>query len=117
MLNISNIKNEFLKYVDNFDLTDVKIERKKFHSIRVKEISKEIANSLNLSKEYVDLAMVIGLLHDIGRFEQEKQYKTFIDAHSFDHGDYGANLLEKTIRNYIDDNKYDNIIIQAVKKS
>lgn len=115
MLNISNINSEFLKYVDNFDLNDEKIERKKYHSMRVKEISKEIAEDLKLSKEYVNLAMVIGLLHDIGRFEQEKQYNTFIDARSFDHGDYGANLLEKNIHNYIDDNRYNNIIIQAVK--
>ena len=115
MIDISNINNEFLKYVEQFDLTNEKIQGKKFHSIRVQKISKEIAEDLKLNKEYIDIATLIGLLHDIGRFEQEKQYHTFNDMHSFDHGDYGADLLKKSIRNYISVNKYDNIIIQAIK--
>lgn len=115
MLNISNINHEFFKYVDQFDLTDENIQRKKFHSIRVQKISKKIAEDLKLNKEYIDIAILIGLLHDIGRFEQEKQYHTFDDSNSFDHGDYGANLIKKYIRNYINVDKYDNIIIQAIK--
>ena len=35
----------------------------------VLSLSTEIAKSLNLSDEEVDLASLIGLLHDIGRFE------------------------------------------------
>ena len=115
MLNFSNINQEFLKYVEQFDLTDEKIQRKKFHSFRVQEISKKIAKDLKLNEEYIDIASLIGLLHDIGRFEQEKQYHTFDDNKSFDHGDYGAILLKKYIRNYINVDKYDNIIIQAIK--
>ena len=115
MINISNANNEFFKYVDQFDLTDESIKGKKFHSIRVQEISKKIAEDLNLNKEYINIAILIGLLHDIGRFEQKKQYNTFNDNNSFDHGDYGANLLKKSIRNYINFDKYDNIIIQAIK--
>ena len=115
MLDISNINREFFKYVDQFDLTDARIQRKKSHSVRVQKISKKIAEDLKLNKEYIDIATTIGLLHDIGRFEQEKQYHTFDDSNSFDHGDYGANLIKKSIRNYIDIDKYDNIIIQAIK--
>lgn len=115
MLNFSNINQEFLKYVEQFDLTNEKIKRKKFHSIRVQENSKKIAEDLKLNEEYIDIASLIGLLHDIGRFEQEKQYHTFDDNKSFDHGDYGAILLKKSIRNFINVDKYDNIIIQAVK--
>ncbi len=115
MLNFSNINQEFFKYVEQFDLKDERIQRKKFHSIRVQEISKQIAEDLKLNEEYIDIASLIGLLHDIGRFEQEKQYHTFDDDKSFDHGDYGADLLKKSIRNYINVDKYDNIIIQAIK--
>ena len=32
----------------------------------------------------VDLAWLIGLLHDVGRFEQLKRYGTFIDSQSID---------------------------------
>ena len=34
---------------------------------------------LHLSKEDTDLAMLIALLHDIGRFEQWMQYQSFAD--------------------------------------
>ena len=95
MLNISNINHEFFKYVEQFDLTDERIQRKKFHSIRVQKISEKIAEDLKLNEEYIDIASLIGLLHDIGRFEQEKQYHTFDDNKSFDHGDYGAILLKR----------------------
>ena len=44
--------------------------------------------------------MVIGLLHDIGRFEQEAQYHTFNDFKSMDHGDYGAEYLKNNIGAY-----------------
>ena len=81
----------------------------------MENISKIIAEDLKLNQEEIKLAMLIGLLHDIARFEQEKQYHTFNDFESFDHGDYGADLLKKVIRNYIDTNKYDNIIFEAVR--
>lgn len=42
MLNFSNINQEFLKYVEQFDLTDEKIQRKKFHSFRVKKFRKRL---------------------------------------------------------------------------
>ena len=70
---------------------------------------------MRLNQDEIDLAMLIGLLHDIGRFEQENQYHTFNDLKSFDHGDYGAELLKKLIRNFINIDKYDNVIFEAVR--
>ena len=37
----------------------------------------------------------IGMLHDVGRFEQIKRYNTFSDADSVDHAKFGADLLFK----------------------
>ena len=45
--------------------------------------------------------MLIGLLHDIGRFEQVKVYDTFSDIDSIDHADYGVEILG----DYIDGDK------------
>jgi len=115
MINIEEVNNEFFRYVKNFDESNIKIKRKKEHSIRVQNISKIIAQDLKLSNEEINLSMLIGVLHDIGRFEQAKQFNTFNDFKSFDHGDYGAELLEKLLINYIDTDKYNNIIIQAVR--
>lgn len=46
---------------------------------------------------------------------KEKQYHTFNDLKSFDHGDYGAELLKKLIRNFISIDKYDKVIFEAVR--
>ena len=88
---------------------------KQEHSIRVMEISKQIAQGLNLNEEQVKVATLIGLLHDVARFEQFTKYRTFNDNESIDHGDYGVAILEKDIRKYIKTDKYDPIIKKAVK--
>lgn len=115
MIDIKNAEKEFIKYTENYDLSNENIERKQLHSIRVMELSTQIAKSLNLSQDEIDLATLIGLLHDIARFEQYTQYKTYEDVHSFDHGDYGVKILNKDIRKYIETEKYDNIIKTAIK--
>ncbi len=115
MIDIEKAIKEFIKYTENYDLKAEAIERKQKHSLRVMEISKKIATELKLSQDEINLATLIGLLHDIARFEQYTQYKTYRDVDSFDHGDYGVKILNKDIRNYIDTDEYDKIIKCAVK--
>lgn len=115
MIDIEKAIKEFIKYTENYDLKAEAIERKQKHSLRVMEISKKIATELKLNEEEIKLATLIGLLHDIARFEQYAQYKIYRDADSFDHGDYGVKILNKDIRNYIDTDEYDKIIKCAVK--
>ena len=114
-INIENAKDEFLKYTNKFDLNNSRQKAKQQHSLRVMEISKKIAEGLKLSQEEIELATLIGLLHDIARFEQYKQYQTFKDSQSFDHGDYALIILEKDIRKYIEIDKYDEIIKKAIR--
>ena len=105
----------FIKYTEKYDLKNENIYRKQQHSLRVMKISEQIARSMKLDEEKVALAALIGLLHDIARFEQYTQYKTFHDYESFDHGDYGVEILKKDIRKYIDSSEYDDIIFCAIK--
>lgn len=114
-MNLEKAKLEFIKYTQNYDLENENIQRKQLHSLRVMEISKEIAKGLQLDQEEIDLATLIGLLHDIARFEQYTQFKTYKDLESFDHGDFGAQILEKDIRKYVENKQFDEIIIKAVK--
>ena len=71
---------------------------------------------MNLEKEDIELAELIGLLHDIGRFEQIKRYHTFADKDSMNHGEFGVKILfeEEKIRDYISTSKYDEIIRKAI---
>ena len=110
------MEEEFSKYVSNYDLSNTNINRKYNHSFRVMELSKKYSKMLGFNKHDIELATVIGLLHDIGRFEQWKVYGTFIDRYSVDHADYGVEVLTKDnyLRKYIKDDKYDKIILDAI---
>jgi len=79
MIDIEKAKKVFDEYTKNYDINDGKVALKVAHILRVSELSRKIAISLNLSQEDIQLAELIGLLHDIGRFEQIKRYNTFID--------------------------------------
>ena len=110
---IEEFKNYTSNYLDYGEMIQLKIN----HTLRVVEYCERIAKSLNLSEEEIELAKIIGLLHDIGRFEQWKVYNTFRDRDSIDHGDYGVEILEKDnyLRKYIEDDKYDEIILNSIK--
>ena len=114
-IDLEKAKKEFLRFTENYDLQNKDILRKQKHSLRVMEISKQISNELKLNEEEIQISALIGLLHDIARFEQRKLYETFHDTKSFDHGDYGEKILEKNIRKYIETNQYDKIIKTAVR--
>ena len=55
----------------------------------------ELAKFLNFSKHDSELAEIIGLFHDVGRFRQYSIYKTFNDADSEDHADLGIKVIEE----------------------
>ncbi len=106
----------FREYVAHYDVQREMIRLKVEHTYRVASLCEEIAKSLGLSQEDVDLAWLIGLLHDVGRFEQQKNYGTFNDAISIDHAKYGAQILfdEGKIRDYIEQDTEDKLIWTAV---
>lgn len=104
-------------YIKNYDMNDPDINYKYYHSYRVIENSLILAKTLNLSEINKKLALIIGLYHDIGRFEQDKLYDTYNDNKTFDHADYGVKVLfEKNLIKQIPvEEKYYNIIEKAVK--
>lgn len=114
-MNFEKAKAEFIKYTENYDLENERIKAKQEHSLRVMKISKQIAEGLELSQQEIEIATLIGLLHDIARFEQYTQYGTYRDIESIDHGDFGAKILQNDIRKYIENSEYDETIIKVVK--
>lgn len=116
MIDIENAKNEFDKYVSKFNPNDGRIKLKIDHIKRVANISKKIAQNLQLQEEQVKLAELIGLFHDIGRFEQAKRYHTFNDKESFNHAELSVKVLfdENLIDKFNVEKKYENVIRQAI---
>lgn len=111
MININKAKKEFILYTKDIKGIEMKLE----HSLRVMEISKKIAEGLELQEEQIEIATLIGLLHDIGKINQYENYKSNGYFKKFEHGDYGAYILDSDIRKYIETDKYDNIIKKSVK--
>lgn len=94
-INRKNVIDAFAEYVRNYDPSDEKIKLKIDHTYRVAGLCQRIAESLGLSEPDVDIAWLLGMLHDIGRFEQIRRFGTFNDAQSVDHAEFGADLLFK----------------------
>lgn len=108
----------FKSYVKNFNCEDIEInkniELKEKHTLKVAEHAVNIAKFLGLSQEEVDTAEIIGLFHDIGRFEQFKTYKTFKDFLSVNHATLGIKILEENkVLEDLDDNRK-KIILKAI---
>lgn len=120
-INKEKVKKAFSDYVDEFDTTDEMIRLKKLHTINVAAICVDIAKSLNLDEEDINLCFLIGMLHDIARFRQHTMYKTFYDYKSFDHAKVGCEILfrEGLIDVFIDDEEKDdkelNLLELAIK--
>lgn len=116
MIDIKKSKEYFKEYIKKYDLSHPRINMKTIHMYHVAENAKKIANMLNLSENDQNLAELIGLLHDLGRFEQWKLYETFSDKLSIDHGQKSVEVLfsNKEIRNFVEDDKYDAIIFKAI---
>ena len=117
MIDIKKAEQEFKKYTSNYDMNESHLYRKITHTFRVEKLCENIATSLRMNEEEINLAKLIGLLHDIGRFEQYTRYKTYNDHQSIDHADFGVQVLEKDnyLRKYIETDKYDEVILKAIK--
>ncbi len=85
----------FNEYYEKYNNSEYGTYMKYDHTFKVIDYAKEIAKSLNLSEEDIDLASRCALWHDIARFNQWKEYKTFNDYHSFDHGKEGTIILKE----------------------
>ena len=112
MIDLEKARQEFRNYTNTFDVTNFDIRRKIYHSFRVENYARLLAENTSLDK---DLADIIGLLHDIGRFEQLSKYNTYNDTISVDHAHLGVEILSNN--NYIDEytNQDHDIILTAIE--
>ncbi len=122
MIDIEKARQELIQYVKKQETENFRAPRKLDHILRVSKISKDLATQLKLTEEQIQLAELIGLLHDIGRFQQYQLFHTSISSivldttTQFNHGEAGVEILKKDnyIRKYIQENQYDKIIFTAI---
>lgn len=87
------------RYMKSFYSDDAEVQRgiliKETHTGYVTANCVELAKFLRLPTHDVELAEIIGLFHDVGRFRQYSIYKTFNDADSEDHADLALKVIDE----------------------
>ncbi len=106
----------FLNYLKQYDQNDDKIHLKIVHTWGVVQAIDFIVSDMNLKEEDKELARLIALLHDIGRFEQLKKYHTFDDT-VMPHAQCSVDILfrDGLIREFVADRNLDTIIYNAIR--
>jgi HD superfamily phosphohydrolase YqeK len=118
-IDLLNLKLWFSRYCKSF-ASDTKEEEKNYalkelHSLNVSANMLSIAQATLQNRNKVLIAEVIGLLHDIGRFPQYAQYRTFRDSDSVNHGRLGAEVIkEKNVLATLSPDEQE-LVLDAVK--
>ena len=105
-------KKRFNEYISNYDLSQSLIKLKVVHSFQVVNNMEYLCQELKLDDEDLQLALIIALLHDLGRFEQYRIYHSFEDYKTIDHALFSSQLLfdQGLIKEFISNRKYDSLI-------
>jgi len=86
--------NDYMKsFYNKDDEVQSAIILKEKHTRRVLNYAVQLAEFFRLNEHDRQLAALLGLLHDVGRFRQFTLYHTFVDALSEDHADLGLKVL------------------------
>ena len=67
MMDLEYAKESFRQYLNHYDRSDDKIMLKEVHTFCVLDAADYICREEKISKEDHELALLIALLHDIGR--------------------------------------------------
>jgi hypothetical protein len=87
----------FQSYIEGFYFgtnEDVaNIDLKKDHSLRVLQEASMLTASLQVDSPLVDIVHIAALLHDVGRFPQYREFKTYNDRKSVNHARLGVTVM------------------------
>lgn len=117
MIDIKKAKIAFKNFLEQYDDKEhVSFKLKVVHTYHVAENARKIAEELNLNEEEIELAELIGILHDMGRFEELKVLNE-LNSVKFNHAMHGSKMLfeQGLIKKFIEDRQYDEIIKKAIE--
>lgn len=107
-------KESIITFIKNsFDINDKKIKHKLDHTFYVVDNSEYLASKLNLDQEQIEVAKLIALFHDLGRFYEARDYKSFREnINKVDNATLSVKLLfnDNLIREFLTKKDYDIII-------
>lgn len=112
----SRVMKVFEQYVKNFDMNNVNIKSRYFHSLKVMELCKDIALVTEIfNEEEVAVCELIGLFHDIAKFDKMPSFHMDNEKNE-DYALKSAKMLfeDNLLREITDDTSYDDIIKLAI---
>lgn len=96
---IEQAKKDYDRYYNSFvgisEEEHKNFEIKREHSYRVATLCKKIMSRLDEGEEDQAMSYVLGLFHDIGRYKQLREYKTFDDSKSVDHAELSVKVIRE----------------------
>lgn len=95
--------NRFERWFDGYsnrffsddDFVNANLKHKQEHTQRVRIESRYLAGELALDENETLIAELIALFHDVGRFPQFAEYRTFNDPRSVNHSHLGVQILRQ----------------------
>jgi hypothetical protein len=116
---LPDLEEWFAAYCGSFAGDDDEAQKnyalKQLHTLKVKENIRLLAVSAGLENDRLVLAEAVGLLHDVGRFEQYQRFRTFRDRDSVNHAALAVDVIRR--HNLLDalSNDEAEVVIQAVR--
>ena len=95
MIDFNEYKTYFDTYAARYDKADGRVALKIVHTYAVVSVMETLCRLRCLPPHTAGLALLCALFHDIGRFEQLKQYDTFLDHKSVDHASLSCKVLRE----------------------
>ncbi len=83
------------RFLGDDEYVNANLKLKQDHTARTCDEIRWLAEALALDANERRIAELIALLHDVGRFPQFAQYRTYNDLRSIDHGRRGVEVLRE----------------------
>jgi HD superfamily phosphodiesterase len=83
------------RFLNDDDYVNANLRLKQEHTRRTCQESVYLASELALDENQTRIAELVALFHDIGRFPQFTQYRTYNDPRSVDHCRLGVEVLRQ----------------------
>ena len=116
MIKSSRVMKTFEQYVKDFDMNNNSVKMKYFHSLKVMELSSDIATTIGLfNEEEIAVIELIALFHEIANFSSVSN-NNIGEEDLEDYALKSVELLfnEGLLRKITDDTRYDEVIKLAI---
>ena len=111
----NRIMKIFEQYVRKYDMNNIDIKARYFHSLKVMETCRELATGLGIfSEEEIAVCELIGLFHEIGNFSKTPNYQMDEDVNDSYQRTIDVLFNKKLIREISKETRYDNLIKMAI---